>query len=106
LWLPKVVGDLAMAERLQGLLNAGEAKNRAALARRFRLTRARITQLLNMLKLHPLIRAYVKSLPPGTPTNMITERGLRTLSRLGRKKQVVMAATLVPGFSTFVPTMT
>jgi hypothetical protein len=37
---------------------------------------------------------------------MITERRLRTLSHLGRKKQVVVAATLIPGFSTFVPTMT
>jgi hypothetical protein len=32
--LPKVVGDLALAERLQGLLDAGEARNREDVAAR------------------------------------------------------------------------
>ena len=36
----------ARARRLQAMLDAGEVKNRAELARRFGLSRARITQIL------------------------------------------------------------
>jgi hypothetical protein len=99
--VPKVVADLAMAEEFQRLLDAGEARNRADLARRFRLTRARVTQLMNLLKLDPLILAYVKSLPPGTPTKEVTERGLRTLVRLAVSKQVPSAKNMLRGFLVF-----
>lgn len=97
--LPKVVADLAMAERFQGLLDAGEATNRADLARRFGLTRARVTQLMDLLKLHPTILAYARALPPGTPTRLITERGLRVLVRMPPRKQLTMAKTMVSGFA-------
>jgi hypothetical protein len=100
--LPKVVGDLALADRFQGLLDAGEARNRADLARRFRLTRARVTQLMSLLRLHPMILAYVKSLPPGTPTRLVTERGLRALVVQPPNRQVVVANRIVPGFAGFV----
>ena len=39
--VPKVVTDLAMAEEFRRLLDAGEARNQADLARRFRLPSAR-----------------------------------------------------------------
>ncbi len=99
---PKVVADLALAERFQGLLDAEEARNRADLARRFRLTRARVTQLMDLLRLHPTIRAYVKSLPPGTPTRLVTERGLRPVVRTPIWKQVATAQRMVAGFQTFM----
>jgi hypothetical protein len=53
--LPKVgVGDLAVAERFQGLLDGGEARNRADLACRFRLTRARVyTAALSLPSVEP-----------------------------------------------------
>lgn len=73
--MPKVVTDLAMAEEFQRLLDAGEARNRADLALRFRLTRARVTQLMKLLGLNPMVVAYVKSLPPGTPTRLARSAG-------------------------------
>ncbi len=100
--LPKVVADLALAERFQGLLDAGEVANRADLARRFRLTRARVTQLMKLLDLHPVIVAYLRSLPPGTPTRMVTERGLRAVVRLPERQQVLLAKRTILGFRTFV----
>lgn len=100
--LPKVVADLALAERFQGLLDAGEARNRADLARRFRLTRARVTQLMDLLRLHPMVLAYVRSLALGTPTRSVTERGLRAVVRLPGRQQVQAAKRMVRGFREFV----
>lgn len=99
--LPKVVADLALAESFQRLLDAGEVQSRADLARRFRLTRARVTQLMKLLALHPVIVAYVKSLPPGTPTRLVTERRMRGLVQLPHKRQFIMARSLLPGFLGF-----
>jgi hypothetical protein len=101
---PKVAADLALAETFQGLLDAGEVRNRADLARHFGLTRARVTQLVNLLRLHPDILAYVRSLPRGTPTKLVTERGLRALVQVPRKRQVSDAKLLVPGFADFIRT--
>lgn len=100
--VPKVVTDVATAEEFQRLLDTGEVRNRAELARRFRLTRARVTQLMQLLDLHPLVLLFVKQLPPGTPTKMLTERGLRGLVRLPKKVQLATARRIVPGFSAFV----
>lgn len=102
--VPKVVTDVAMAEEFQRLLDAREVRNRADLARRFRLTRARVTQLMKLLKLHPVILAYVKSLPPGTPTKQVTERGLRSLLCLALGKQVPVAEKMLRGFLVFART--
>ena len=99
--VPRVVIHVARAEEFQRLLDAGEVRSRADLARRFRLTRARVTQLMKLLNLHPVILAYVKSLPPGTPTKMVTERSLRGLVRVPSHRQVVSAKRLVPGFAAF-----
>ena len=100
--LPKVVGDLALAEPFQALLDAVDARNRADLARRFQLTRARVTQLMDLLRLHPTILAYVKSLPPGTPTRLVTERALRPIVRTPISKQVAAAERMVSVFQTFI----
>ena len=100
------MADLALAEQFQGLLEAGEVRNRAELARRFRLTRARVTQLMKLLGLHPLIIAYVKSLQPGTPTRFVTERGLRVVLRVSGKQQLATALQTVPGFRVYVDSNT
>jgi hypothetical protein len=99
--LPRVVLDLALVEEFRSLLDSGKARNRADLARRYGLTRARVTQLMSMLKLHPEIVAYVKSLPPGTPTRMITERRLRRLTADAPEEQFSMAMQVLPGFAAF-----
>ena len=68
----------------------------------FCLTRARVTQLFQLLDLEPSIRAYAKSLPPGTPTNMVTERGLRLLLKFPPSVQLRKAKRTVQGFSEYL----
>jgi hypothetical protein len=65
------------AEEWRGLLDRGEVKNRAELARRFGMSAMRATTNLALLKLRPDIRAAILALPPGTPERLVTERKLR-----------------------------
>ncbi|MBK7072925.1 MAG: hypothetical protein IPH44_11535 [Myxococcales bacterium] len=97
--LPPVVGHLQLAERFQALLDSGEAPNRAWLARHHGLTRARVTQLMSLLLLHPDILDYVRNLPAGTPERLVTEKKLRRLVRLPFASQLKEAALRVAGFA-------
>jgi hypothetical protein len=99
---PMIVLLLNRAEEFRRLLDSGAVRNQADLARMFCLTRARVTQLLQLLDLEPSIRAYAKSLPPGTPTNMVTERGLRLLLKFPPSVQLRKAKRTVPGFSEYL----
>jgi hypothetical protein len=93
---------MALAEEFCRLLETNEVRNRAELARRYRLTRARVTQLLDLLKLDQSVIAYAKSLPAGTPTRRITERALRRLLKLKGEHQVNAARQNVWGFNAFL----
>ena len=97
---PPVVSHLHLAEEFQQLLDSGEAPNRAWLAERYGLTRARVTQLMSLLLLHRDILDYVRNLPPGTPERLVTEKKLRPLVRLAADSQLREAAKRVPGFAT------
>ncbi len=46
--VPPVTKALALADEFQRLLNSGAVNRRADLARRFKLSRARVTQLLDL----------------------------------------------------------
>jgi len=96
--LPPVVGYLRRAEELQRRIADGEARNRADLARQDRLTRARMTQLMELLRLHPLILDFVRDLKAGTPDRLITERKLRRLARLMLMEQLPAAEQSLVGF--------
>jgi len=93
-----MVGHLKLAEEFQHLLDSGVAPNRAWLARQYELTRARVTQLLSLLLLHPDILDYVRTLPTGTPERSVTEKKLRTLTRLPASQQLARAARMLTGF--------
>ena len=95
---PNIVRLIERAEQFKKLLDSGVVRNQADLAKTFRLTRARVTQLLQLLDLHPTILAYGKSLPPGTPTKLVTERGLRPLVGLPKERQLKVARQRVVGF--------
>jgi hypothetical protein len=97
--LPPVVGHLRQAEEFQSLLDSGAAPNRAWLARQYGLTRARVTQLLSLLLLHPNILDYVRNLPAGTPERLVTEKKLRTLTKLPVSQQLARAARGLTGFT-------
>ncbi|MBK7580534.1 MAG: hypothetical protein IPI67_10050 [Myxococcales bacterium] len=78
---------LAKAEEWQGMLDAGEVKRRAELARRAGVSAMRVTQILALLKLDPSIKELIRGLPAGTPERLVTERSLRTVARLERSVQ-------------------
>lgn len=98
---PKVVRFLAMAEEFQALLEAGKVRSRAELARRNDLQRARVTQLMGLLELHPVIREFVRGLGEEVPDRAVTERKLKVLTSLGPSAQLVAARNRLPGFAAF-----
>jgi hypothetical protein len=85
---PLIVKLLAKAEAWQADLDAGHVKNRAALAARERTSTVRVTQILRLLELDPNIRAWIRSLPPGTPARYVAERQLRGIATLPAARQV------------------
>lgn len=97
-----MVVQVALAEELRRRLDGGEARSLADLAEGFRLTQARIAQLLGLLRLAPRLLEYVRGLPAGTPARMVTERSLRPLTRLPAEEQIERAMKGVPGFAVFV----
>jgi hypothetical protein len=98
---PPIGKMLDRAEEIKRQLDAADGSSRAGLARRLHLTRPRVTQLMKLLDLHPTIRAYIKSLPPGTPERMVTERGLRVLVEKPQAQQLRVAMVAVKGFRAF-----
>ena len=103
--LPPVVGMLEQAEEFQRLVMSGIVASRAELARRHGITRGRVTQVMSMLELHPLVLAFVRSLPGGTGPRLVTERKLRRLTHLSRECQVNAALEQLPGFAGFMASL-
>jgi hypothetical protein len=85
---PRVSHLLAKAERWQAEIDRGQVRNQSAIARREGLSQVYVGHLLDLLRLHPDIRAAIAALPPGTPTRLITERKLRPLTRLSWDRQI------------------
>ena len=73
--VPRVARLLALAHKLDGLLRQGTVAHGAALARLGHVSRARITQIMNLLNLAPDIQEQILFWPA-------TERG-RDLLHLG-----------------------
>jgi len=96
---PRVTKLLAQAVEFDRLLSSGEVSSQADLARQLGLTRARVTQILNLLKLCPEIREHIASLGPETPERQVTEAGLRAVSSLESDEQLRWALRHLPGFT-------
>ena len=88
---PRVVELLRKAIEWQSLLESGDAASQAEIARREGLTRARVTQVMGMLRLAPAIRQHILSMPEtiGRPT--ISERALRSITMFDDEQQQVQA---------------
>jgi hypothetical protein len=61
--IPRVARLLALAHRFDGLIRTGAVRDYADLARLGRVTRARISQLMNLLHLAPTIQEEILFLP-------------------------------------------
>ncbi|MCH7781130.1 MAG: hypothetical protein IH848_09800 [Acidobacteria bacterium] len=78
--VPRVARLLGLAHRIDGMIRDGELDDLADAARRLNLTRARVTQITNLLLLAPEIQAAILDLPPITEgRDPITERQLRVI---------------------------
>lgn len=79
----KVAQMLALAHHLDALVERGEVANRAALARRLGLTRARLTQLFDLLLLASDLQEQVLRLEAVDGWEPISERTLRAVAHAG-----------------------
>ncbi|HMN39504.1 MAG TPA: hypothetical protein PKE29_01570 [Phycisphaerales bacterium] len=81
--LPRVTRLMALAIRFDGLIRDGEVRDLAEVARLGHVTRARVTQVMNLLHLAPDLQEAILNLPrveKGRET--ITERELRPIAAL------------------------
>jgi len=84
---PRVVELLQMAMEWQRQLDAGEVDTQAEIARREGITRARVTQILAMLRLSPEIREHILAMPESVGRPAISERVLRPIVQIEDLKQ-------------------
>ena len=79
----KVAQQLALAHHLQAAIDRGAIADRADVARKLGLTRARVTQLLDLLLLAPDLQAAVLALEAVDGAEPMSERTLRAVARAG-----------------------
>jgi hypothetical protein len=83
-WTPILAkgGSLLHADSQQG-----KVKSRAELAKKEGVSRARITQILNLLNLAPEIQSYLLTFADRKTLQILTERRLRTIAKITNQKQ-------------------
>jgi hypothetical protein len=79
---PRVVELLRKALEWQALLASGVAPNQADIARQEGITRARVTQVMGLLRLAPEIQQHILSMSDAVRRPAITERALRPITQL------------------------
>jgi hypothetical protein len=78
--IPRVAKLMALAIRFDGLIREGVVADQAELARLGHVSRARVTQIMNLLNLAPDIQEQLLSLPPmESGRDRLTERALRLI---------------------------
>ena len=81
--LPRVARLMALAIKFEGMLQEGVAVDYADLARLGLVTRARMTQIMNLLNLAPDIQEEILFLAERTQgRETIAERNLRAVTRI------------------------
>lgn len=77
--IPRVTRLMALAIKFQDMVDRGEVRDYADLARLGYVTRARITQIMNLLNLAPDIQQLLLD---GSVATGVTERAARNLTQL------------------------
>ena len=78
--LPRVTRLMALAIKFQGMVDSKEVRDYADLARLGHVTRARLTQIMNLLNLAPDIQEEILSLPAvEAGQDPVHERQVRTI---------------------------
>ena len=79
--LPHITKLMALAIRLEHLLATGQVKDQAEIARTAGITRARVTQIINLTQLAPDIQEAILNLVPTTDhVPRFREREVRTIA--------------------------
>ena len=76
-----------MAKEFKEMIDSGKAKNQAELARIKGSSRARVTQILSLLKLDSLIIQELENFGDPLKSEIITERVLRPYTNKSIKEQ-------------------
>jgi hypothetical protein len=82
---PRVVELLRKANEWKALLESGKITSQAEIALREGITRARVTQIMGMLRLAPEIREKILSLPDILHRPPMTERMLRPIGAIANQ---------------------
>jgi len=81
--IPRITRLMALAIKFQDMIDRGEIKDYADLARLGYVTRARITQIMNLLNLAPEIQEELLFLPSAPCSqDAVTERQIRRVTAL------------------------
>jgi len=80
----RVAIALALAHKIEDAIQRGVARDRADVARRLGLTRARVTQLMDLTLLAPDIQAAVLALETVDGVEPLSERQVRAAAHAGR----------------------
>jgi hypothetical protein len=81
--VPRVARLLALAHHWQGLLDRGAVRNLAAIARLTGATRARVTQIMDLLLLAPAIQEAILEIARATRgRDLVVERDFRPVAAL------------------------
>jgi hypothetical protein len=73
---------MALAIKFQDMMDRGEVRDYAELARLGYVSRARVTQIMNLLNLAPDIQEEILFLPPLFGRGPVTERHLRRVNHV------------------------
>jgi hypothetical protein len=83
----RVVELLRKAIEWQRQLNAGEVRSQADIADREGVSRARVTQIMGMLRLAPLIQEKIFTSPGTLHSRPVTERMLRPIGAIANQHE-------------------
>ena len=80
--IPRITRLMALAIKFQEMVERGEVRDYADLARLGYVTRARITQIMNMLNLAPNIQEEILGLDASVEHATPTERQIRSIEKI------------------------
>ena len=88
---PNIIDLINRAKRYQielkeARLNQGRVKTQTELARKLGTSKARLTQIMNLLKLAPEIQEYLKNLSNPSLLRFFNEKRLRPIASIKNKK--------------------
>ena len=97
--IPRITRLMALAIKFQDMVDRGEVRDYADLARLGYVSRARITQIMNLLNLAPNIQEQILFLLASNGSRAMSEHRLRRLSTLEdwhTQREIWDNGTLIP----------